>query len=210
MKLTIKLFIYLSLSINYVFASKVDNITQDIAYASQDIATVYLSLFNDDKNSLYKSKLNNSIHTLEESFRELAKEADCADTKNILDFLSYSKDQIKETLKKDVSKERVHEILDYSGTLLEGAESVLKTNGYKPTKDEDQRVVLSKLTKFYMAYKLGFDTQNSKDELQKLLERLDDSMQPNLSWSSYKRLINTEDKFFPNMILILTKDLEGR
>jgi hypothetical protein len=182
-----------------------DETAKKIAYISQDIASNYLYLYNDSKNSTYKARLKNSVHLLEESFRTLAIEVEDRDTKDILDFLSYSKDQIKDVIEKDLSKDRVSEILDYSGTILEGVESIIKS-----TQEDDNRLSLLKLTKFYMLYKLGFDTKNSKNEIQKYIDILDEDLEDNISWSSYKRLVELNEAFFPNMILILTKDLEGK
>ena len=210
MKLIAKIFLFLSFFTNHIYASNIDNISYEIAYASQNIASDYLYLYNDSKNSIYKSRLKNSVDSLEDSFRALAKVANDRDTKDILDFLSYSKDQIKDTIEKDLSKERVSEILDYSGTILEGVESVMKSTKENLTSKSETKLNFLKLKKFYISYKLGFDKQNSKNELQKQVDILDENMQGNLSWNSYKRLLDLDGAFFPNMIQVLTKDLEDR
>jgi len=176
--------------------------TEDIKYLSQKIANDYLSLYHEPKNKNYKAKLQEAIKQLEDDFRFIARNSNNLETKNILDFLSYTKDQIKESITQDISKESVLDMLDYSDALLEGATFALKKE------DKNIKLHLMKISKLYLAINLNFDTNNNKEILKQEIKLLDNSLKINASWVAYKALIK-KPCFIPNITAILENDIES-
>ena len=186
---------------------KIMKVSKSIKYLSQKIANDYLYLYQDRQKIEIKSQLNSSIKKLEDNFRFIAKNSDNPDTKNILDFLSYSKDQMKDTLEEDISKESVSSMLDYCNTLLEGFQSILDIQNYNSYEKKFHLMMISKL---YMAINLNFDPINNKNKIEKEIKLFNNHLVLNNSWHSLKNiLINNKVYFIPNIVSILVKDLEN-
>jgi hypothetical protein len=186
---------------------KIIEVTENIKYLSQKIANDYLHLYHNSKKKSIKNKLQNSIKNLEDDLRLIAKSTNNPDTKNILDFLSYNKDQMKETLEDDISKESVSAMLDFSDTLLEGAQSILDTKNHNVY---DKKFHLMMISKLYMAINLDFDPINNKTEIKSEIELFNKSTALNSSWLSFKNILNNNQAcFIPNIVSILIKDLEN-
>ncbi len=182
-------------------------VTENIKYLSQKIANDYLYLYHDPKKAAIKVELKSAIKKLEDDFRFIAKSTNNPDTKNVLDFLSYNKDQMKETLENDVSKESASSMLDYSDTLLEGAQSILDSQNHNTYESKFQLMMISKL---YMAIHLDFDSINNKNEIKKMIKVFDNNSKSHASWIAFKAIVeNRQTSFIPNIISILIKDLEN-
>jgi len=176
--------------------------TEDIKYLSQKIANDYLLFYYQPQKESYKTKLQDSIQKLEDDFRFIARNSDDLETKNILDFLSYTKDQIKESIKQDVSKESVLSMLDYSDALLEGASSTLTSD------DKDIKLHLMKASKLYLATNLNFDKTNNQEAFEKEIVFLDSNLKTKSSWIAYKKLMDKKC-FIPCITTILLNDIES-
>ncbi len=211
--------IVLSVAI-FVNASTDENIkiiksTKKIQYLSQKIPKDYLYLHYNPKKIMIKTELNNSIKKLEESLRVVAKNTNDSNTKNILDFLSYSKDQIKELLNHDISKQNSILILDYSETIFEGAQSILDTNQYDSMKDKEIKINLMRISKSYMAIHTKINKDSNIEQLKKDKKLLENRLkffgtEVNQSWQALRELLNTkEDYFTPDILSILVKNIEN-
>ncbi len=186
---------------------KIINVTENIKYLSQKVANDYLYLYLDSEKRAIKEALNSSIKKLEENFRFIAKNSNNTDTKNILDFLSYSKDQMKETIADDISKENVSSMLDFSTTMLEGAGSMLEAQKHNRFESKFHLMIISKL---YMAINLDFDKTNNTQELKKEIKLFHSNHASNSSWLAFKEIVEKQQTcFIPNIISILIKDLEN-
>lgn len=185
---------------------KIVSVTENIKYLSQKIANDYLYLYHDSKKTAIKEELNRSIKKLEDDLRFIAKSTNDSDIKNILDFLSYSKDQMKETIADDISKISASSMLDFSDTMLEGAGSMLETQKHNRFESKFHLMMISKL---YMAINLDFDKINNENALKKELKLLDNNHVSNTSWLAFKEIVgNRQACFLPNITSILIKDLE--
>jgi len=189
--------------------------TKNIQYLSQNIAKEYLYLYHNPKRNETKAILQNDIKELESSFRFVAKNTNNDDSKNILDYLSYSKDQIKEIINNEVKAENRELILDHAEALSEGAQSILISYNYDPLQDKDVKINLARISKFYMAEHENINSsankQNIKDEINIIEKKFTNSSAELLgSWHILKNLLNTnEDQFIPNIISILIKNIEN-
>ncbi len=187
-------------------AQKSIEVTEDIKYLSQKIANDYLHLYHDPEKRDVKAQLQTSIKKLEDNFRFIAKNTNNLDTKNILDFLSYNKDQMKEILTYDISKDNASSMLDLSATLLEGANSILSQRAQNHHK---QKFHLMKISKLYMAINLNFDAENNRNILKQELV-LFKHLGANYSWRAFKSVLEGKQScFVPNIVSILVKDLEN-
>ena len=188
--------------------------TKNIQYLSQKISKDYLYIYYNPKKTATKTELNNSIKKLEESLRIVAKNTHNLDTKNILDFLSYGKDQIKELLNSDISKQNSILILEYSETIFEGAQSILNTNNYDYTTDKDIKTNLMRILKSYMAIhtKINKDANIAQLEREKILlkKRMKFlNSEVNQSWQPLEKFLETKDNYFiPDIVSILVKNIE--
>jgi len=159
--------------------------------------------------------LQNEIKELEDNFRFVAKNTNNIDSKNILDYLSYSKDQIKEILSADIKSENREFILDHTEALSEGAQSILISYNYDPLKDKDIKINLANISKFYMAINANINPTANRNNIQNEIKIIDtklinSSTELKGSWHILKNLLNAkEDQFIPNIISILIKNLEN-
>lgn len=194
---------------------KIIQATKNIEYLSEKIAKDYLYLHSNPNKIATRAELSNIIERLEEDFRFVAKSTNKVDTKNILDFLSYSKDQIKDILDKDISIQKAVLILDHSEALSEGAQSILKTYGYDSLKDKDIRINLMRISKFYMASHAGINPAVNKKQLQHEISMLEMKLKGSKNslndfWYAARDLLDTqEDYFIPNIVFIVMNNMEN-
>ncbi len=188
---------------------------KNINYLSQKIAKDYLYLCYNPKKLEIKTQLYENIKKLEENFRLAAKSTDNDDTKNVLDFLSYSKDQIKDSLNEDISIKRATQVLDYSEALSEGTKSILNTYNYNNISDKDIRVNLAKILKLYIASHININPTISREQLKTQIQIVDTKLNrvyksSDQSWTSIKKLLNANKEYFvPDILFILINNMEN-
>jgi hypothetical protein len=150
---------------------KIIEATENIRYLSQKIAQEYLFLSYYHNNDFLKKDLYKTLNDLSKNLKIISSTTKNQDTNNILDFLAYSKEQILLILERKITKEEISDILDYSDTLQEGAESIAKTHAYPFSKEEKMLVtskniafLLERIMKYYMAIHGGYraDTNHKK------------------------------------------------
>ncbi len=186
---------------------------EDIRYLSQKIANDYLYLFKSPQKKRYLNNIEFYIDKIEDDLRFMAKSTKSDDIKNILDFLSYGKDQIKDILNDEISKSNVSKMLEYCDTLVEGVESILQDRGYR-TKNGDLKFYVVKLSKLYMAVHLKFDPSENTKLLYETKKRIENIVKKNNgtilnSWYVYKDFINPNPIYFiPNILSIMILDME--
>ncbi len=159
---------------------KIIEASENIRYLSQIIAKNYIFYYLYPQKIKIVDVLNQSIEQLNDNFRMIAITSKDSDTKDILEFLAYSKEQIKEILEKEPDDETTALMLDYSETIIEGADSISSSYKYKFSKEESiwmvtKKVIylLQRVTKYYMAVNSGFDNITNKDQLQDTINKLD-------------------------------------
>jgi hypothetical protein len=201
--------IFCIIAINgFAFSSKdteVIKTVESIKYLSQKIANDYIYYCHNNKRVKLKDTLESSIKLLESDFRLVAKSTSNTDIKNILDYLSYSKDEIKDLLKKDVKAENIDSMLDYSESLYEGSNSILDSQNYA---SKDMKVHLMRISKIYMAFHTGNNTASLSELLQDEIKIVDMKFRSNSSWQSLKDILEFKNIFIPNVVTILVNNLE--
>ncbi len=212
---------------------KVIESSEDIRYLSQKMVKDYLFLYNTPQKREVKNVLYSSLVKLSDDLRVIVMTTKDSDTKDILEFLAYSKDQIKEIFDQKADKEKAALMLDYSETLLEGADSIAVAHNYDFSQEEKMLMVtkeieylLERITKYYMAFNVGFNTHTNKMQMEEAIENLEENLekinlysypyemqkeQENLSrfWKTNKEFFQkTETLFIPNLLLASIDHLE--
>jgi hypothetical protein len=200
---------------------------ENIRYLSQKIAKNYLHLYSRPKRVDIKRDLNRLVEELGKNFTVIASSTRDDSTKDLLKYLEYNQENIRNLLKKDISKEGSVQILDYSEILLEGAESIVHEHQYPFNAEETMLMnikryeyLVERLGKFYMASSLGPLSQSnrakmmeSRQALEKGLEtiyayRYPDDLERQkkalkMFWnSSTQVLTHAYDMFVPNLVNI--------
>jgi len=198
---------------------------EKIRYLSQKIAKDYLYLYSRPQRTDLKSDLRNMVDELGHSFNVIADSTRDNATKDLLQYLNYNKENIKDLLAKNVTKEGSQKMLDYSEILLEGADSISREHRYAFNREEEMlmnikkdQYLVQRLGKFYMASRLGALSQTnrrkmkeSENALKEGLSIIQDYPYPpelvqqkkdlNLFWkSSHHFLSHAYDMFIPNLV----------
>lgn len=212
---------------------KIIEATENIRYLGQKISKDYLYLYYNPKKFELKEELTKDIEMLELSIRDIGMSTINADSKNILDFLTYNKNEIKELLTKGVNKETSILILDYSESFLEGANSIASVHIYAFSDEEkmlmsmkELEYLLERVSKYYIASNLNLDKVNNFDHMIEAILRIDsilkevnlyayplelekESKEMNMIWKTHREFLYKSDKLFlPNLLESSTKNLE--
>jgi hypothetical protein len=212
---------------------KIIEATENIRYISQQMAKEYLFLFKTPYPENTKEKLKKSLIKLADNLRVVSSMTKDEDTKDILEFLSYSKDQIAQIFTEEVTPEQAALMMDYSETLLEGADSIAAAHTYEFTKEEHMLIVTKKMEyliervmKYYIARHVGFDNVTNKEQMQQAIKKFDENVKviesyvyPKeikpvereiiRSWQASKGfLVRSESLFIPKLMLLSTDSLE--
>lgn len=162
---------------------KVIEASENIRYLSQKIAKDYLLFYQYPEQVELKNKLTRELQLLSEDLRIIATTTKDSDTKDILEFLAYSKDQIAEMFEEKADKEKAALMLDYSETLLEGADSIARAHKYDFSKEEKMLMltkkieyILERITKYYMALNVGFQNTTNSEQLHKAMTDMEESL----------------------------------
>jgi len=214
---------------------KILEATENIRLLTQQIAKEYLFLFKTPQQALIKDKLNKLLVKLSNDLRVIAETTKDRDSKDILEFLAYSKDQISQTLTEKLDKEQAALMLDYSETLLEGADSIAAAHAYDFTEEErmlmrtkQMEYLVERIMKYYMALHVGFDNPTNRDQMREAvddlnlnIEKIDAYAYPEKialvkdetvkGWSVIEDfLAKSKTLFIPKLMLISTAYLEEK
>ena len=128
---------------------KVIEASENIRYLSQKIVKNYLFFYKNQKQKETKKRLKKELNQLSNDLRIIATTTKDTDTKDILEFLAYSKDQIEQIFNEKADKEKAALMLDYSETLLEGADSIALAHKYNFSREEQMLMVTKKWSIFW-------------------------------------------------------------
>ena len=212
---------------------KVLEASENIRYLSQKIVKDYLFYYQHPEQTETQKRLKKELGQLSADLRIIATTTKDTDTKDILEFLAYSKDQIDQIFSEKVDKEKAALMLDYSETLLEGADSIALAHKYDFSKEEKMLMVtkkieylLERISKYYMAIHAGFDNATNREQMKNAMNALEESLleislydypeeikniQVNLdrSWSANRVFLERSEKLFiPKLMFISVAYLE--
>jgi len=207
--------------------------TENIRYLGQKISKDYLYLYHNPKKLELKEVLEKDIKMLELSIRDIGMSTINIDSKNILDFLTYNKNEIKELLTKSVNKETGILILDYSESFLEGANSISSAHVYEFSDEEKMLMLMKKMeyllervSKYYIASNLNLDKVNNFEHMDKAILKIDVILKEvnlytypvkmseeiklmNSIWKTHREFLYKSEKLFlPTLLESSSKNLE--
>jgi len=213
---------------------KVIEASENIRYLSQKMVKNYLFFYKNPDKTEVKHELDETLLRLNDDFRTIVKTTKDTDTKDILEFLAYSKDQIEEIFNAVPDDEKAALMLDYSETLLEGADSIASAHKYDFSDEEkmlmitkEMEYLLERVTKYYMALHVGFDSSTNREAMQDAIAQFEENIgrvnvykyptkeaeqqvKMNISWEANKKfLARSEELFIPKLMLISIEYLEN-
>lgn len=213
---------------------KVIEASENIRYLSQKMVKDYLFFYKNPNKLEVKRELNKALLLLNDDFRIIVTTTKDSDTKDVLEFLAYSKDQIEEIFNNTPSSENAALMLDYSETLLEGADSIASAHKYDFSEEEKMLMItkemgylLERVTKYYMALHTGFNNKTNKEAMQDSISQFEKNIQiinlyeypseesaqqvkMNVSWEANKKfLAESDDLFIPKLMFVSVEHLEN-
>jgi len=201
---------------------------ENIRTISQSIAKDYLYLLVNPVKTETREKISGELASLIKNIRTISMSTDDEDTKNLLEFLVYSKNQLEELLASTPDKEKAALVLDYSETILEGAQNIGAAHEYDFTESEKQLMrtkrleyLMERSAKYYMAYGAGIDSTAYAEEFQSTIEEIDREVaalqehaytqemnrpekELGMYWASMQKFFNRKKDLFTPGLLILT------
>jgi hypothetical protein len=174
--------VFIAFSISVIASTrgdvKVIEATENIRFLSQKIVKDYLYFTLHPKKEL-QDNIYKTLTLLNDDLRVIATTTKDSDTKDILEFLSYSKEQIEQLIKDKVNEENSALMLDYSETILEGADSIALAHKYDFSSSEKMLMVAKKINyllervmKYYIAIHAGYNTPTNKEQMQVAIESI--------------------------------------
>lgn len=190
--------------------NKIIENAQKIKIISQSLAKNYFYINQGIQISSAKRELKRNILTMEKSIKAIENVASDQQTKDLIGFALFSSEELLEIMKEPYSEENGGLVLDYTESLLESSDTILK---YKMPKEPNENVkmlftvadmkfLLARAAKYYIAFSAGFtDAVNitqaniAVDKFGKLLEKVQNYNYPaNIS----KRVIRKLARYWPS------------
>lgn len=144
---------------------------ENIEKVSQQITKAYFYIHQVIRVEEAKADLKSGLFNLKRNIKILDATSN-SEQQAMVVFLSFIQSEVKNILTKPYSKENGAAMLDYSEALLEGAESVAKLHTHKKDEKEDMLIttekmsfLLERITKYYIAFREGFDDHNNVIQL---------------------------------------------
>ena len=150
---------------------------ETIRTLSQDLPKNYFYIQQKIQASSAKKGLKKDIILLGESIRKLQGSVKDPEAQKVVEFMFFSVEEIKSILKEPFNEENGGLMLDYTETLLEGSESLIKKN--KPKKEtmlevvEEMSFLLERASKYYIAFRAGYKDVVNVEQAQKSVERFE-------------------------------------
>ena len=155
--------------------------TENIRYISQKLVKDYLYFHKYNHKHSIVWGIKKDILTLGNNLRKISRTVSDDNSQGIVEFLSYTKDQITDILNNKIDKESVLLMLDYSEVILEGIDSIYRVYKYDFTNEEKMLMttkkieyLLERVTKFHIAFKMDFNTKVNRVNIVKTLALLED------------------------------------
>jgi hypothetical protein len=213
---------------------KIIEASEDIRYLSQKIAKEYLYLYYNPNKINLKDKLREDMKNLKKSIQEIAINTQNNESKNILNFLTYSNEEIQILLNKKVSNDKSILILDYSETFVEAANSIQFLHQYEFSNEEkmlmhlkELEYLLERVNKYYIASILNLNKISNEQHMKNALVRVENILdiikeypyprktQKERSkilkyWKSNKKFLDiSKEVSVPNLLLLFTKNFRN-
>jgi len=150
---------------------------------SQKIAKAYFFYGKGVRPSKTKKQLLDSIKLFNKNHQIIQSNVSDNNVQDMLMFIEMSKDELLPLAKQPFNKDNGSLMLDYSETLLEGSNDIVKrieaTTKSKTDKIVNlagrQRMLTQRIAKFYIAYQSGFKDINTANQLKQSVKEFEDA-----------------------------------
>jgi len=159
---------------------KIIEASENIRYLSQKIAKEYLYLKYNSKKINLNYKIKSDMKKLKTNINTININTQNNDSKNILNFLNYTNDEIKFLLNQPLSKNSCKLMLDYSETLVEGANSIQTLHQYEFSNEEQMLMklkeleyLLERVTKYYISSIMNLNKDRNQKQMQSAILKIE-------------------------------------
>lgn len=212
---------------------KIIEASENIRYISQEIAKEYLYLYYNPHKINFKIEIIENMKKLKKNIQEIEINSQNSESKNILNFLTYTNEEIQTLLNREISKDKSILILDYSETFVEAANSIESLHKYQFSKEEkmlmalkELEYLLERINKYYIASILNLNKISNQKHLKSALEKTEILLKSikkypypktilkereNIMnyWENNKKILMLSNRVsLPNLILTLHKNFE--
>lgn len=213
---------------------KIIEASENIRYLSQKIAKEYLYLYYNPNKINLKVNISENMKNLKRNIQQIEVNTQNDDSKNIINFLIYTNEEIETLLNQKISKDKSILILDYSETFVEAVNSIQSLHQYDFSNEEkmimnlkELEYLLERVNKYYIASILNLNKttnekhlKNALTRVEKILEIIKKYTYPKKIqkykiktldfWETNKNFLNIDNKIsMPNMLLLFTKNFEN-
>jgi hypothetical protein len=182
-KLVLVILGYFILDGSVLFAKSVKNdevlvYAESIKTLSQDIAKNYFYVAKEIQVSSAKKGLKNDILMLDDTLKKLQESGKKSEIENVIEFMFFSVDELKAILKESYNAENGGLVLDYTETLLEGSENIIKHYKGKDTtvvdELEEMQFMLERASKYYIAFSAGYTDESNLKQARIAVDKFDE------------------------------------
>ena len=177
----------------------------------QVIENDLITLYNRPKNSNLRSDLLREIETIKSNIREIAKSTNQKESKDILEYLLYNIQKIKESTDNStkISKDDLLDQIDSCKSMIEGANS-LKRDEDILSVNKIKKIDIENIRNYYLLRGNKIDSDISLDQYKRLLRTFKDqfSRKPDCK-RSFIKILEDKNSFLPNISYILSRKIEG-
>jgi len=164
----------------------------DVLALSQQITKNYIYIGQDIQIDKATARLTKSMKQLAGAIKVIESNTTDVDAQNMVRFLKFTYSEIAKVVDLPYSKESGALMIDYSETLLEGAESLTQRWSKKTDKQgfielERQALLVERIAKYYIAHRAGFVDFNAVRQLETAVEQFESGLVK----------INAQKKYYP-------------
>jgi len=156
---------------------------EDMRIQSQRITKDYLYINQGVRVEQSKTQLKESMAKLDEDLEYLNSRLKSEENKNLLMFLTFTRDELKDVMRENYSKENGALVMDFGESLLEGAESMIKNQTQSKRKKKSLSLTLEgmilnleRATKYYIAFQAGFKDHNNIKQMNAAMSDYEDGV----------------------------------
>jgi len=179
-----------------------------VEICSQKIAKAYFYKQLDIRADQAETDLKESLSQLQTSIKKLQDGGgDSKEEKNLGKFLAYTHSELDSMMSKPYSKEAGALMIDYSESLMEGANSLVSKHKGKGAEAgmlaevEQLLFLVERVNKYYIAHKAGYKDYNNVAQLEKAVKDFESGLTKVNAYTSYPENLQASvkniNKFWP-------------
>ena len=189
-------------------AARILESAEAIGRLSQKIAKAYFYRQQRIRVSHANRELKASTSALDREIKKLSAASLDDEEKNVLMFIAFTRDEMKEVISQAYTEENGALMLDFSDSLLEGSELIASKHTQKKDFKEAMLVtmkrnlfLLERITKYYIAFRAGFKDYNNIVQLKEAIQKFESNLKKINAFKGYPKKLNASvqkvNQFWP-------------